>query len=234
MKTDSKLTYAFIISLILHSSFILMPAENDIEPEQDAKQKKKMTISLKKAYAAPMPAPVVSKKTPKKHAEDKKIKRTKKVKKAVKPETTPIIEKKIEKELEKTPLEQAEPIANIDSEPTVSDPVTVINEPVAERIIQEQSKPKFDYAAYTSAVIDSVEENKSYPYLAKRKGQTGLVVIVADVGKDGCITDIRIDQSSGYSLLDKDAKKLVLSVFPMKNESGETLKITIPIRYMLN
>jgi len=230
MRIDPKLIYAFIISLTLHTSVMLMPSEIDVEPEQAVKQQKKMTISLKKAYAAPMPAPVVKKQTPKRHVVAKKPTKAKKVKKVLKPETTPIIKK----EIEKTVSEQAEPTANISSEPTVIEPVAVVNEPEVERVIQEQSKPKFDYAAYTCAVIDSVEANKSYPYLARRKGQTGLVVIVADVGKDGSITDIKIDQSSGYSLLDKDAIKLVMSVFPMKNESGETLTVTIPIRYMLN
>ncbi len=84
--------------------------------------------------------------------------------------------------------------------------------------------------------MQNIQANKSYPYVAKRKGgQTGgLVVVSAKIGKDGRLITIEIEQSSGFVILDRDAKKLVDSVFPIKNDSGEEIQMAIPIRYKLN
>ncbi|MDR2820800.1 MAG: energy transducer TonB [Desulfovibrio sp.] len=52
-------------------------------------------------------------------------------------------------------------------------------------------------------------EKPTYPELARRRGQEGLVQLLAHVDDRGTLTELAVKKSSGYSLLDEAAMKAV-------------------------
>lgn len=94
-------------------------------------------------------------------------------------------------------------------------------------------KPVFDYAGYRTRLSDTLEAEKSYPYMARRKGLEGRVEVRAFINADGTLKAAEVEKSSGHGLLDNEALKLVTSVFPFERGSGEEFNILIPVRYSL-
>ena len=75
-----------------------------------------------------------------------------------------------------------------------------------------------------------------YPQLARQMRQEGLVVLLVDVNKGGTPVEVKINQSSGYRLLDQAALKAVqhwkfqpgsLGNIPVEST------VTVPIRFQL-
>ncbi|WP_303851347.1 TonB family protein [Seleniivibrio woodruffii] len=96
-----------------------------------------------------------------------------------------------------------------------------------------KQKPAFDYSGYQNRLGGKLENNKKYPYMARRKGMEGVVQIKAVIGADGSLVSSSVQQSSGFGLLDDEAMRLIRSVFPFEKGSGEQFTIVIPINYRL-
>jgi len=216
----------FLLSIGLHSAFALYEVPKKEKPKTDLNQKLK--VSLKKFKA---PAPVIKPK-PKPKPEPKKEKPKKKVKKRkVKPKKKEIKRvKKVEKVIEEPKV--VEPVEAV--EPKVEEVVPELVEFVA--VASEPSipaEPPFDYDAYMANVVSMIEAGKEYPYMARKKGYEGLVTIAVVIGAEGHLISAEFVKSSGYGLLDRDAMKLVKSVFPVENLSGNEINMEIPVRYQL-
>ncbi len=92
--------------------------------------------------------------------------------------------------------------------PTTRPPAT---EPVAEPP-QEATSPEevteedaHDPAVVSPRPVPSDCPPPAYPRLAERRGWTGTVVLLIDVAADGSVTDVKIESSSGYGVLDEAA-----------------------------
>jgi protein TonB len=59
------------------------------------------------------------------------------------------------------------------------------------------------------ALTPYANEKPTYPELARRRGQEGLVQLLAHVDDRGTLTELAVKKSSGYSLLDEAAMKAV-------------------------
>ena len=201
-------------------------------------KRERLRISLKKFNCekpqAVKPQPVVEKPIPK--PPEKRVKKTVK-----KTEVKKKIVKKIRKPVKK--LKKVEKVQEPVSQPELPKEVVLAKvetkpEPVQEivQIKKEEPKPEpaFDYEAYMDSVLKLIEGNKSYPYLARKKGQEGVVKINVLVDEEGEILDFGLEKSSGHRLLDKNAKELIASVFPVENKSGEKIRFVIPVRYKLD
>lgn len=72
------------------------------------------------------------------------------------------------------------------------------------------------YASYMSAWIAKVERigNMNYPEAARRQGIEGKLVLSVDVLPDGSIDQIRVLRSSGHSVLDEAAIRIVRLAAP--------------------
>ncbi len=75
-----------------------------------------------------------------------------------------------------------------------------------------------------------------YPELARKRGQEGRVLLSADIDEKGELTELRVDKSSGFSLLDEAALKAVRRWrFKPALRAGMPVKGTalIPIEFLL-
>lgn len=81
-----------------------------------------------------------------------------------------------------------------------------------------------------------MEAMKRYPYLARRNGWEGEVLIKAVIGADGRLLYAEIQQSSGHEALDQDALKVLRASTPLEleqNPSWQQATLTIPVAYRL-
>jgi protein TonB len=95
-------------------------------------------------------------------------------------------------------------------------------------------KIKMSYEQY---LISYISKYKTYPRIAERLKQQGMVYPQIRISKDGKLKDIVISKSSGFSSLDQGAINLIKSLAPFKplpeNLDGSEFTITIPIEYIL-
>ncbi len=83
----------------------------------------------------------------------------------------------------------------------------------------------------------SIEEKKTYPKMAKLRGETGSVIVSAEITKDGILQAVAIEKPSDFASLNEAALSLVsaFSKFkPLPEGVGpESLRVSIPIEYSL-
>lgn len=115
---------------------------------------------------------------------------------------------------------QASPKQNLPSESKSEDIVQTQN--------ATQSISKADYAFLRKLI----EKHLTYPYLARRNGYEGTVV-VSFILQDSSIKNISIVKSSGYSILDKSAVDAIKKIEPLVNIRKD-VKIVIPINFRLS
>jgi len=76
-----------------------------------------------------------------------------------------------------------------------------------------------------------------YPRIARKRGYQGTVVLEVLVDQEGKVGDLRISESSGYSILDRAAMASVKGwVFEpgMKGDQKVDMWVKVPIRFQLN
>ncbi len=76
----------------------------------------------------------------------------------------------------------------------------------------------------------------NYPAIARRKGWQGVVKLQLLIESDGHISDLHIEQTSGYALLDKAAlSSLQLAHVPDAAQwlDGKAVSIVVPVEYRL-
>ncbi len=82
-----------------------------------------------------------------------------------------------------------------------------------------------------------VNPKPHYPYVARRRGYEGIVVLKVLVMEDGRVGEIRIEESSGFEILDEAAIKSVRKwVFSPARRNGIPVSswVKVPIRFELN
>ncbi|MDI6890053.1 MAG: energy transducer TonB [Thermodesulfovibrionales bacterium] len=80
------------------------------------------------------------------------------------------------------------------------------------------------------AIRTSIERAKSYPFLARKKGIEGTVLVSFKIDRKGSPKDIKIIKSSGYQILDDEVPKMLRKASPFPEVKGE---IVIPITFKL-
>ncbi|MDL1971394.1 MAG: energy transducer TonB [Candidatus Desulfofervidaceae bacterium] len=87
--------------------------------------------------------------------------------------------------------------------------------------------------AYLANVRLQIERHKEYPLWARRYGIEGKVIVAFSLKRNGQLEGLKIEKSSGYSLLDKAALKTIRSSAPFPafpsglNKNMITLQIPI-------
>jgi protein TonB len=87
-----------------------------------------------------------------------------------------------------------------------------------------------------ACVMDLVAQQLTYPAIARRKGWQGVVKLELHIESDGQISDLHIDETSGYALLDEAAlQSLQLANVPDAAQwlHGEAIDIIVPVEYRL-
>jgi protein TonB len=82
-----------------------------------------------------------------------------------------------------------------------------------------------------------LEEHKRYPPMPQRLGMEGEVQLWFVLDRQDQVLDYRIEQESGYTMLDEEVERLIqqISAFPPipPNMSGDRLELVVPISFVL-
>ncbi|HEX2055090.1 MAG TPA: TonB family protein [Nitrospiraceae bacterium] len=109
-------------------------------------------------------------------------------------------------------------------------PAPEFRDPVVSRTLHA------DYGWLAEDIFAKVETFKRYPYLAKTNRWQGNVVLQAMISEDGRVSDIKVVESSGHTMLDRDAANLLAQISPitLKHPLGQShIVVQIPIGYRL-
>lgn len=95
----------------------------------------------------------------------------------------------------------------------------------------EGTAPNIDGAIL--AFLAEVEKHKEYPYIARKRGYEGVVTVFVELSAGGELRQVRVEKSSGFSLLDEAAAAVVRRVSPFRHGLGRPVAMKIPISYQL-
>lgn len=84
-----------------------------------------------------------------------------------------------------------------------------------------------------SYIRDMIQKKITYPRFARQMGWIGRVLVSFIICADGSVKDIKIAESSGIELLDKNAVEAVKKALPLPRPPVEA-QVIIPIKYSLN
>ncbi len=90
-----------------------------------------------------------------------------------------------------------------------------------------------DMAWIMEAFARRLEEKKEYPYIARKRRQSGAVLVRIRLLPSGELEEAVIVSTSGVSRLDEAALKLIRDVCPFEHGTGRFLAVTVPITYDL-
>lgn len=89
---------------------------------------------------------------------------------------------------------------------------------------------------YIAELRAKIDQNKYYPPMSRRLGQTGTVVIAFTLLEDGNIVDVRIHKPSQFERLNVsalDAVKKVERFKPIPKETGDNkIDIKVPVKFV--
>lgn len=88
---------------------------------------------------------------------------------------------------------------------------------------------------YLASLTSLINQSKKYPKVALLRGIEGRVLVSLLIGENGQIRDVRLQQSSGFSILDEEALrsiKALRQVPPLVGGEAE-LRVEVPIRFEL-
>ena len=87
-----------------------------------------------------------------------------------------------------------------------------------------------------NSVMELISRELTYPAIARRKGWQGTVKLQLHIEADGAITRLQVDETSGYSILDRAAMEcLQLASVPGAARwlQGKAIDIVVPVEYRL-
>ena len=152
-------------------------------------------------------------------------------KKIEKPKKEKVIEKKIVEKQDSKPIQEVEKVVNttVVEKTTVEEKTTKQNN--AEQIKNIENE-------YLGKVRNLIEQNKTYPKVARRLNQTGKVYVTFTVMKNGEIRNCKISNSSQFESLDEASINILNKIGSFesipKELDKDSWEITIPIVYQIH
>ena len=235
---ENLIKITFIISLTAHCLFLSIQGFNSKKFQNKRSKEMFVQIEIKTPSSSPK-AKIISKKEIKKLTkpnpehkpkEEKVIKqKVKKIEKKIKP-----IEEKIVK-----PEIQPEQTENIKEEKIVK---PEIQPEQTENIKEEQPTKEASYGVgkninlkeelmlnYQKAVKEKIEDCRRYPYWARKQGFEGIVHLKFIILSTGAVKDIKIINSSGFNILDKEAISTIKRASPFPPIPSELNIFSFPM-----
>lgn len=215
--------YSFLIHLLMALLILIAWIQSESKPKEE-----RISICLKSTYQPIQPVctcdspPSPSKPTP----------------------PTPMVSKPIVSTVTKpSALSQnpqpTPPIAQpLPSQPLIA-PVSVQNTPPPSVRVSTPPPPPIntekEYLKLNLAEIRALLiQNQQYPKQAKRLRIQGDVELHFQLNTNGSVEDLKIVQSSGFDILDEDAKALVLKTAPLFPKPSSSVQLKLPISYLLH
>jgi len=87
-----------------------------------------------------------------------------------------------------------------------------------------------------NSIMELITRKLTYPAIARRKGWQGIVKLELHIEADGSISNLQLDETSGYSVLDQAAIQcLQYASLPGAAHwlQGQTINIVVPVEYRL-
>ena len=125
------------------------------------------------------------------------------------------------------------------SPPVVQERTVVMDNPLAaveELLVRSGPATKPDFGWLADALWNRVEQLKRYPHIARMNRWEGKVVLRGVIKADGQVVNLEIAESSGYSVLDRDALEIMKQASPLKlkHPLGQPqVVVQVPISYKL-
>ncbi|HHN66290.1 MAG TPA: energy transducer TonB [Nitrospirae bacterium] len=108
----------------------------------------------------------------------------------------------------------------------VNETASALHEETGESLTNRYVKRHFNY------IRDMIQGNLSYPLIARRMGWTGRVIVSFIVCKDGRVENIKVVESSGIAILDRNAVETIKKVSPFPKPPVNA-RLIVPIAYVL-
>lgn len=143
------------------------------------------------------------------------------------------------------PIKEAiAPESKVQKEPVAASNFAVVQQTtsIAANKVQEPSAPPAPPTVnveeqyldnHLSAIRDLLVKYRKYPNQAVRQKQEGDVRVSFRLKMNGEVEDITIISSSGYTILDDDAKALIEKTSLYFPRPPKSIRITVPLRYSL-
>ena len=149
------------------------------------------------------------------------------------PATPPTVEAKVVPRLSEAgvPVLAAIPVPPVEKPPVKA---TKVAPPAAHQIkAAAHVQPKAaKLASFTSAATGRDEmSNPTYPAEAIDRNESGTVYLSVQFDSEGNVLGVKMTQSSGYSILDNDAKSFIRAHWHSSSMAGEV--VIAPIQYKL-
>lgn len=93
--------------------------------------------------------------------------------------------------------------------------------------------PAESTASVASRFAARVEANKEYPYMAVKRGLSGVVSVTVTLSAEGALENSYISASSGVSVLDNAALQAVRDACPFSHGAGRSLTLIVPLHFDL-
>ncbi|MBM3351160.1 MAG: energy transducer TonB [Betaproteobacteria bacterium] len=229
---------AIMGSMLLHAIFVT------VIPNFEFESSKKPDVITVELIKKPEPPPVI---VPPEPAPPEPIKPPPKPipRPVVKHLPTPAVEKR-EPVLQQPVVTPQPEIISV--APKVEAPAPVQTVPVSmpsqTLVKQDPPPPTFSQAdmedaknQYGLALWGAISKHKKYPKIAQMRGWQGEVIIEIQVDGNGHLKSKKVEQSSGYEILDKQALEMVEKAlpFPVPPEAlrSNSFTITVPVPFKL-
>lgn len=192
--------YAAVASLAFHALVLWIQVPLFREAERAAPEPPLVARLVEPSPPAP-PAPVAPPPTAAQKAEPPKPLAKPKAK--AKPKPKPITKPRPGPEPEPPPVVTAPEAAAAPPAPPAAPPVVAIAPPAP-----PAPDPAAELARYRQQLVALAARHKRYPRVALDNGWTGDVVVRIEVGASGAVSSIKVKTSSGYEVLDAQAREM--------------------------
>lgn len=130
------------------------------------------------------------------------------------------------------------PSGNKDGDSKVGDHPNIDKSPGLgySKVLGKKGNDGSNFSTFLGLARKKIEEAKRYPWEALRRHWEGKVILSFWVDQKGEIRDIKILQSSGYKILDEEAKATLLRASPLPippQMEEDSFKIEVPILFRI-
>jgi len=242
MKENKVLILSFLVSIAIHLAIFTIPTISRKRVKQVP-----LAISFRFVNPSPVSSPMPNKKTTepigrKSSKGPKKIVKKKFKKKADIKKTKPLHRKTppIKESLPKPKEEKIVSKAGVSMKESpkfigLASKKIPIKEPTRFHENVKTSEAEI-LATYINRIRLMLEKEKHYPFLARKNHWEGTVYIKFTISRDGSLKKIKITQSSGFEVLDREAEATIKRVsFPAFPEGLQLtqLQLEVPIVFRL-
>jgi protein TonB len=224
---------AFIISLLVHISVFaaILYTPIQIKEKETVILSMNMISEIVQTKKQVEQKQEVTTKEQKKQVEEKKIEKIQKKVEPVKKEPKPV--KKIKKPKPKKKIVKKEPKKEI-KKPVAKVTSQKKQEESIKRVKSGENYQEKYIKTNLESIIAAIKKHKNYPYLAKKRGFEGKVVVQCTIMANGKIKDIKIIDECKYDILNKNSIKILKLASKEFEAPKKDVQLTIPFNYYLN